>query len=139
MAQATTGTSLKIKKTGDTAYTILPGLKDFTDFGAKAERVETTTLSSSTKTYISGLQDTPELDFTFNYDPSDPASAYNVLMPLITEKSLDFELVFPDGSYYSWSGQASMFVKAGKVNAVLEFSLSVTATTSLTLNAAPAN
>jgi|GEM_PF-5841484 hypothetical protein len=141
MAIATNGTKLLAKKKADNTFTELVGMKDFTDMGAKADRIETTTLNSSAKTYIRGMNDTPELEFTFNYEnTTDAASAYSICTGLAAETDpVDFELMFPDGTFYSWSGQCSIYVKAGKVNAVLEFDLGVTATVPIVLNAAVAS
>ncbi|HEX3026340.1 MAG TPA: phage tail tube protein [Clostridia bacterium] len=141
MAIATNGTKLYAKKMADTTYTELTGMKDFTDMGAKADRIETTTLGSTVKTYIRGLDDTPELEFTFNFEnASDATSAFAICKGLASEKNdVDFKLEFPDGTFYSWSGDCSIYVKAGKVNAVLEFHLGVTATKPIVLNAAAGN
>lgn len=136
MAQATNGTKLFAKKKADTTFSELIGMKDFTDMGAKATRIETTSLSDSCKTYIRGLDDTPELNFTFNFEnTADATSAYSICKALEAETDpVDFKLVFPDGTFYSWSGQCRLYVKAGKVNAVLEFNLDVTSTTPIILN-----
>jgi hypothetical protein len=136
MAQATNGTKLFAKKKAETTYGELIGMKDFTDMGAKADRIETTTLSSPVKSYIRGIDDTPELEFTFNFEDTTVAtSAYSICKALEAETNpADFKLMFPDGTFYSWSGQCSIFVKAGKVNAVMEFHLGVTATTPIVIN-----
>lgn len=136
MAISTNGTKLFAKKNADTEFTELVGMKDFTDMGSKVDRIETTTLSSPAKTYIRGLDDTPELEFTFNYEnSSDADSALQILQKLSAETTpVDFKLTFPDESYYTWSGVSSIYVKSGKANAVLEFHLGVTPTTVLTLN-----
>lgn len=140
MAQATNGTKLLAKKKADTTYSELTGMKDFTDMGAKPDRIETTTLNSPVRTYVRGLNDTPELEFTFNFEnTSDATSAYALCKGFEAEADpVDFQLQFPDGTYYSWSGQCSIYVKAGKVNAVLEFHLGVTPTTAIVLNSAAA-
>lgn len=138
MAIATNGTKLLAKKKADTTYTELVGMKDFTDLGAKPDRIETTTLSDPVKTYIRGMNDTPELEFTFNFeDASQATSTFSICKGLENETDpVDFQLQFPDGTYYAWSGQCSIYIKAGKVNAVLEFHLGVTATVPIVLNLA---
>lgn len=117
MAISSYNTKLKI---GTKEYDI----KDFPVILGERSALETTTLSDDAQTYISGIRQTSEsFPFLMNYD----ATTYAEINALSGVQ--ECELVFGDGSKYTWSGGVSASINEGSVDAVLEMTVSVTPST----------
>ena len=117
MAISSYNTKLKI---GTKEYDI----KDFPSILGERSALETTTLSDDAQTYIPGIRQTSEsFPFLMNYD----ATTYSELNALSGDQ--ECELVFGDGSKYTWSGGVSASINEGSVDSVLEMTVSVTPST----------
>lgn len=117
MAISSYNTKLKV---GSKTYDI----KDFPSILGKRSALETTTLSDDAQTYIAGIRQTEEsFDFVTNYD----ATVYAEINALSGDQ--ECELVFGDGSKYTWEGSVSASVNEGSVDSVLEMTISVTPST----------
>lgn len=117
MAMNTYNTKLTI---GTKQYDI----KDFPSILGARSALETTTLSDDAQTYIPGIrQQSDTFAFVTNYD----ATVYGELDKLTDEQ--ECKLTFGDGSGYSWSGEVSVSVNEGSVDAVIEMTISVTPST----------
>lgn len=140
MARSTYQTYL-MKGTGTTTvtYSKLIDIKEFPDLIAPPDRLETTTLSDAARTYIEGLQDTDEMTFTANYDPTD----FQTIQALKgTEQNLAVwfgattsgSTETPDGSAgkFTFKGYVSASINGGGVNEVVDMTITVTPTTVIT-------
>lgn len=117
MAISTFGVSLKYGATAPTTEIVI---KDFPSLLGKKSALETTTLSDSAQTFISGVrQQSESFDFTANYDPT----VYAAINALTAVQKCS--LTFSDGSSYSWDGELSASVNEGSVDAVLEMTVSI--------------
>lgn len=117
MAISSYNTKLKI---GAKDYAI----KDFPAILGERSALETTTLSDDAQTYIPGIRQTSEsFPFLMNYD----ATTYAELNALSGDQ--ECELVFSDGSKYTWEGGVSASINEGSVDAVLEMTVSITPST----------
>lgn len=129
-----------LMKKGDTAYEKLVDIKDFPDLGGSPEMLETTTLSDKMQTYIPGIQSLDALEFNANYTKED----YTKLKALEGQE-LELSVWFggtdtkgtltPDGSdgKFNFKGYVSVFVVGGGTNEVVNMTVAVTPSTSITV------
>ncbi len=120
----------------------LVDIKSFPDLGGTPELLETTTLSDSMTTNIMGIQSLDALEFECNYTKED----YTKLKAL-EGKTSKFAVwlggtesagaVTPSGTdgKFEFGGQLSVFVNGGGVNEVVNMTVSIAASTPITLGA----
>ena len=115
-------------------------IKSFPDLGGTPELLETTTLSDGMTTNILGIQSLDALEFECNYTKAD----YTKLKALEGKES-DFAVwlggteasgtVTPTGSdgKFEFKGQLSVYVQGGGVNEVVNMTVSIAASTPITM------
>jgi len=111
------------------SYTKLCDIKSFPNLGGSPEMLETTTTSNDTQTFILGIQQVDNFEFTANYIKSD----YSTIKALTGE--YDFAVYFGDdgeNGIFSWKGRVSVYVNGGGVNEVVEMTISVSPSTVIT-------
>ena len=134
MATTTQKTYLK-EKVGN-KYETLVDIKAYPDLGGAAEQIETTTLSSDTKTYIPGIKDTPVMEFTANYDKDTYSTLKN---DETVERSL--AIYFGDNGdngnngIFTFSGRVSVSVVGGGIGAVREMKVTIFPTSEVKMEA----
>ena len=115
-------------------------IKSYPDLGGAPELLETTTLSDPMTTNIMGIQSLDALEFECNYTLAD----YTKLKEM---EGVDKEFavwlggseaggtVTPDGSdgKFEFNGQLSVYVNGGGVNEVRNMTVSIAASTPITL------
>ena len=115
-------------------------IKSFPDLGGAPELLETTTLSDSMTTNIMGIQSLDALEFECNYSLAD----YTKLKEMEgTDKEFAVWLggtesggvATPTGSdgKFEFNGQLSVYVNGGGVNEVVNMTVSIAASTPITL------
>ena len=115
-------------------------IKSYPDLGGAPELLETTTLSDPMTTNIMGIQSLDALEFECNYTLAD----YTKLKEMEgTDKEFAVWLggtesggtVTPDGSdgKFEFGGQLSVYVNGGGVNEVRNMTVSIAASTPITL------
>lgn len=131
-----------LMKKGASEYTKLVDIKDFPDLGGSPEMLETTTLSDAMQTYIPGIQSLDALEFTANYDKEDYAT-----LAAMKGTETDFAVWFggtesggvvtPTGSEgkFEFSGQLGVFVVGGGVNEVVDMTITIAPSTSVSVSA----
>jgi hypothetical protein len=123
-----------------TAYEKLIDIKSFPDLGGSPELLETTTLSDGMTTNIMGIQSLDALEFECNYTLED----YTKLKAMEgTETEFAVWLggtvangvATPTGSdgKFEFKGQLSVYVNGGGVNEVVNMTVSIAASTPITL------
>ena len=138
MAVSTYKSFLMVKNTS--AWEKLIDIKSYPDLGGAPELLETTTLSDSMTTNIIGIQSLDALEFECNYTLAD----YTKLKEMEgTDKEFAVWLggsesggvVTPDGSdgKFEFKGQLSVYVNGGGVNEVRNMTVSIAASTPITL------
>lgn len=122
------------------AWEKLVDIKSFPDLGGAPELLETTTLSDSMTTNILGIQSLDALEFECNYTKED----YTRLKEM-EGKDMDFAVwlggteaggvATPTGEdgKFEFKGQLSVFVNGGGVNEVVNMTVSIAASTPITL------
>jgi hypothetical protein len=140
MAISTYKSFLMHKKTS--TYEKLVDIKSFPDLGGAPELLETTTLSDNMTTNIMGIQSLDALEFECNYTKAD----YTKLKALEGQEQ-DFAVwlggdeasgsVTPTGAdgKFEFKGQLSVFVNGGGVNEVVNMTVSIAASTPITMGA----
>ena len=115
-------------------------IKSFPDLGGAPELLETTTLSDGMTTNIMGIQSLDALEFECNYTKED----YIKLKALEGEES-EYAVwlggtdasgaVTPTGSdgKFEFKGQLSVYVNGGGVNEVVNMTVSIAASTPITM------
>lgn len=138
MAISTYKSFLMVKSTS--TWEKLIDIKSFPDLGGSPELLETTTLSDPMTTNIMGIQSLDALEFECNYTLAD----YTKLKEMEgTTKEFAVWLggtetggvATPTGSdgKFAFSGQLAVYVNGGGVNEVVNMTVSIAASTPITL------
>ncbi len=111
----------------------LYGLKSTPELGGAREKKEVTNLLDTAHRYIAGLYKYDDLVFDFYYNsaetnpnvsPAQTAAAFRAARAVeVSGASVAQKVVFPDGTYFSWTGQVSTKVKKMDADGVMEFSI----------------
>ena len=120
----------------------LVDIKSFPDLGGSPELLETTTLSDGMTTNILGIQSLDALEFECNYTKEDYAK-----LKAMEGTATDFAVwlggtvagstVTPTGSEgkFEFKGQLAVYVNGGGVNEVVNMTVSIAASTPITMGA----
>lgn len=120
------GTTLSVKKDGDTSFKEIPDLMEVPEIGGDPEKVEVTTLADGVKKYIPGVKDLGDLAFKFLYDNSGSNSNYRILRGIQESgKPAQFKLEYPDGTGHEFTAYVNVKMDAASVNGVLTFTASM--------------
>ena len=120
-----------------TAYYIngqnLYGLKSTPELGGTREKREVTNLLDTAHRYIAGLYKYDDLVFDFYYNSADTnpnvtssqtAAAFAAARAVeLSGASVQQKVEFPDGTYFTWSGQVATKIKRMDADGVMEFSI----------------
>ena len=109
-------------------------IKSFPDLGGAPELLETTTLSDSMTTNIMGIQSLDALEFEANYTLAD----YTKLKAMEGTES-EFAVWLGENGVdgkFQFKGQLSVYVNGGGVNEVVNMTVSIAASTPITLGEA---
>ena len=121
------GIKLGYSATKGSTYTDIPDLQEVPNLGGSAEKVEVTTLTDNNHRYINGIKDFGDLEFKFLYDNSTETSNYRVLKGLETTGAVTYwQVTFPDGTKFTFSGQVSTQIDSDAVNSALTFTATIT-------------
>lgn len=122
----TKGITLGYKSTGGSSFTNLPNLQTVPSLGGDIDKVETTVLSDASRTYINGLKDYGDLEFGFVYDADQTTSSFKMLKTVEDAgKATEFEVGFPDGSKFDFSGMVHVSTGDADVGSVVTFTASI--------------
>lgn len=102
---STIGTILKMGAQSS-SLTEVPDLQDFPDLMGAPDKIETTTMKNTSRTYIPGLKDPGDMAFNFLYSGMGEGSNYATLKAAQDSGATRFfQLVFPDKSGFAWEGR----------------------------------
>ncbi len=90
-------------------------IKSFPDLGGTPSFIDITTLSNSKRVGIAGIKSGNVLDFTANYEQG-------VMSDLVAAGGVEnvYELMMPDGSYFTWTGYHSLSTSSAGVGDVID-------------------
>ena len=122
------GITLGYKATsGGSTYTNIPNLQECPQLGGSAEKVDVTVLTDGNYKYINGIKDFGDLAFKFLYDNSGEQSNYRIVRGLEEAgKVVDWEVSFPDGTKFHFSGEVATQIESASVNSALAFTATIT-------------
>jgi hypothetical protein len=107
------GVTLKIGSSASPiVYTAISDITEITGPDGSAGEIETTDLSSTSKTFIRGLPDNGSVSFTINYIPANTQHAQLFAdFSSATETARNYRLTFTDSPATTWtfSGYVSTF------------------------------
>lgn len=125
---STKGTYLEVKAHSDTTYKKAYGLYNTPDMGSNREKIDVTNLEDSHKRSIDGLADYGNLQFDFYDNTGDVDTSTEIKATYtafraweLAETMVDFRLVYPDGTGFTWSGTVSTSKDAAAVNSAMSF------------------
>ena len=101
------------------------GLTDIPDMGATPEKLEVTTLSDECRTYINGIKDFGDLEFTFIYESGTDGNYAKLAAIESAGEDVELKVTFPDGASFTFSGKVNLRILGVGVNAVITFAMSV--------------
>lgn len=113
-----------IKRNG----TAIAELKDITPPPLTRKPIDTTTHNSDDDSYVVGIRRKGEMQFMMNFLPSGEASqnALTGLLKAWADGSKDrYDLLYPDGAIWMFSGFVSNIAPKAPVDGVLEASVSI--------------
>ena len=121
------GTKLSMKSGSATAYTEVPDVKGYPSFMGAPERVETTCISDTQKTYGAGQKDPGDMDFTLAYSGTATGTNWAMLRAIeLGGASASFKVEFPDDSGFTWDATIALSMnEVGDGNSPLEFTCSM--------------
>ena len=138
MATSTYKSFLMVKNSA--TWEKLIDIKSYPDLGGAPELLETTTLSDSMATNIMGIQSMDALEFECNYDLNDytklkemEGQTKEFAVWLGGSEAGGVATPTGDDGKFSFSGQLSVFVNGGGVNEVRNMTVSIAASTVITL------
>ena len=124
----------KKKSEASSAYKDLPGLKEIPDMGVEPEKVENTVLTDKNKIYENGIGDLPDVVYKFKYDNTSADSPYRVMRKAQESgKILSFQETLKDKTTTVFDAQPAVKRTGGGVNGVIEFDLTLTICSDLTV------
>lgn len=127
------GIILQLKRSTDSAFATLAGLKEVPEIGNEPEKVENTCLSDTVKQYEFGIGDPGDLEYKFKFDNS-ADSSYRILKAMEASKEVgSFKEVMPDGTTYAYDAQVATKRSGGSVNGVMEFTLKMALQSAITI------
>jgi hypothetical protein len=128
------GATLGYKKSSETSYKNLPGLKEIPDMGVDPEKVDNTVLTDANKKYEMGIGDLPDMVYKFKYDNTSADSPYRVMRKAQESGDvLSFQEKLKDGTTTEYDAQVSVKRTGGGVNGVIEFELTVIVQSEITV------
>ena len=121
-------------------YEKLVDIKSFPDLGGTPELLETTTLSDGMTTNIMGIQSLDALEFECNYTLADytklkamEGTAADFAVWLGGSEAGGVATPTGEDGKFEFSGQLSVYVNGGGVNEVVNMTVSIAASTPITL------
>lgn len=131
--KSTINSVLKIGATAAALTKVTP-IKTYPQIYGQSEFLETTDMEDTMQTFVLGVQNVEQMQFTMNYDKT----AFETLQGNSNTDNfyqLEFGNAGADG-IFSWKGQHSIFINDGAVNGIREMTLTVAPSTAITAGAA---
>lgn len=131
-----------VYKNASGAWEKLADIKDTPAMGGSPEQIETTTLSNTKSTFVTGVQSMPTFEFTANYSFTDflrldkmarNAQTHTFSLTFgyhnVAEESSSADWKYGTLGRYEWTGKVSVWTEGFSVNGAKEMKISVSAET----------
>lgn len=109
--------SIDTSDTSTPTWVAIGGFKDFNGFGGSAAVIDATTLSSTAKEKLMGLQDFGQFSINFNHDDAD-AGQVALVAARATRAKTKFKLTLSDTTTYTFSGFVTTKSLSGAVDSL---------------------
>lgn len=119
------GITLGMKKSEDSTFTVLTGLKEVPELGVDPEKVDNTTLADSMKHSELGIGDPGDLAYKFKWENGVDSSYRRLREVADAKETVSFEQTYPDNTKFTFDAQCSVKAGGGGVNAAIEFTLTL--------------
>ena len=118
------GTQLKLGAGSPLSYTEIPEVNSFNGPTGSANIIDVTDLGSTAKEKLTGLHDNGQLSFEMNFIPD---NAQHAALRAAKENSTmcHLQLIFSDGTIWSFSALVTSFAVSGAVDGVVKASVSL--------------
>lgn len=117
----TIGITLGYKAPGESAYTDIDNVLEIPELGGDVDKIEVTTLSSTSHEYIDGLVNNGDsIAIKCLYVKEE----YNAVQAL-KGKECGWKVTFPDGNGFEWDGTPSVKLDAISVGGYLSYTVSI--------------
>ena len=90
------GTTIDYSTDAGTTWIALPEAHSIDAFGTEGSFVDATTLADTTKKYVAGIKDTPEINLVVNHDAASTAVS-GILAAANAGETVKMKVTFPDG------------------------------------------
>nr|DAS29469.1 MAG TPA: tail tube protein [Caudoviricetes sp.] len=127
------GITLSCKRSTESNYSILAGLKEVPELGNEPEKVENTGLSDTVKQYEFGIGDPGDLEYKFKFSNTVDSPYRKMKAAEASKEICSFKETLPDGTSFSYDAQVSVKVSSGAVNGVMEFTLKMALQSAITV------
>lgn len=112
------GTTLSYIENGNVKT--IAGVRSIPTVGSDPEKVDVTSLGSSKKRYVKGLQDTDNLEFSVIYKGENFKDIHRLVE---LDKPLEWLVMYPDGMTVRFTGEVMQKIDGVEVNAAIGFSI----------------
>jgi hypothetical protein len=122
----TQGTTFGASATGTSpiTYTSVLGINSFDGLDGEAATIDVTTLASTSKEYLMGLQDNGNFTLNTNFLPAD--TGQDLLRTQKNSRALTyFKVTFSDTTYVTFAGYVKSATVSGGVDAKVDGSFSI--------------
>lgn len=129
------GITIGYKEGSGNTYTTLNDLMEIPNLDIfPTEKVDVTTLADGSKRYIKGIGDTSDFALKFLYDNKTADTTFRKLAAIAKAGDThDWELSFPDGTKFNFSGQLGVSIDSAGVNAALTFTATIVISSAITI------
>lgn len=125
---STRGTYLEVKANSESTWKKTYGLYNVPNMGGNKEKIDVTNLNDSHKRTIDGITDYGSLQFDYYDNKGDEDSATEIKKTYAAFRAwelagtkVDFRLVYPDDTGFTWTGTVSTVRDSAGVNAAMKF------------------
>lgn len=99
------GSYLAMKRADGTNYIELSGVSRVPDLFGDPSEIDVTSVKSSRKRTIPGVEDVSALDFEFYWDNNEDSSYRRLREVEDADETANFKLVYPDGTTFEWTAK----------------------------------
>lgn len=111
---------------------VIEGMQSTPELSEATEKIETTDLSHSNKTYINGLKDFGDaLSFGFVYDKTQ----FMKVRELQDNEKHEAVITYPDGLKVEFEAMVAVILSGAEVNSILTYTVELTPASDITITA----
>ena len=126
------GTKLEYKTKGGSSYTQVKQLMDIPEIGSTKEKVDTTPISATMKTYEFGVGDAGEIAFTIGTESEEDMVQYMTFLGLDKSNAIvEWKLTYPNGFNMTFSAMVNVVLGGGSLNGHVTYTLNLALTSEI--------